>query len=473
MPQYANSRGIGYSAWSNGAWSSFMNNYAATPFNTGATSGMGGVTFFGQWIVTAPWSGTYTFTAAADDGGSANMGGNSFTVGGFKSSGNTTSKFYSKNESIVMQWSIGNSPSPPNGVSFATNPCAIAWTLDGPSQPAAPDASISISPNPIISGQCATLSWSSSGSYLYSVSVTGQSSPSYSGSATVCPSDDATYQISVTGEGGTTTRTATLTVYIPPNVTLSASPSTITAGQCSNLSWTTTGDASSITWLSGGVSNGNLNSFTTVCPSDTTTYSARVSGLGGEDTDSITITVNQIPTATLTVPHDLDYGEQGIIEYTSQYGNSLINLKIYFRNSSGSTLAYDYDLPEATSAQLSAPSSATVRNGTLNTNIVYDDYGPRFVDYVLTVQGGGGSVEITDTTEIIIDETPNNLNLEETSEKYKSQEPVYTPDVVPDEVIESELYLIEDIDIPVEIKANAPIQIDINKSGTWQNLRQI
>ncbi len=32
---------------------------------------------------------------------------------------------------------------------------------------------------------------------------------------------------------------------------------------------------------------------------------------------------------------------------------------------------------------------------------------------------------------------------------------------------------IDDIDIPVEIKANAPIQIDINKSGTWQNLRQI
>jgi hypothetical protein len=317
------------------------------------------------------------------------------------------------------------------------------------------------------------LSWSSSGSYLYSANVTGVGNTSYSGSTTVSPSDDQQYCITVTGEGGTTTRCTTLVVYIPPNITLSASPTTIIAGQCSTLSWTTTGDASSITWLSGGVSNGNLNSFSTVCPSDTTTYSARVSGLGGEDTDSITITVNQIPTATLTVPETLDYGQQGTIQYTSKYGNISINLKIYFRNSSGSTLAYDYDLPAATSSQLSAPSSATVRDGTLNTNVVYDDYGPRFVDYVLTVQGSGGSVGITETTEIIIDETPNNLNLEETDEKFRSQEPVYTPDIVPEEIIQSELYLIEDIDIPVEIKANAPIQVDVNKSGTWKNLRQI
>jgi hypothetical protein len=470
MPIYSTSRDVGWNACTNSNWSSFMNSYASTPYNPSQTTGLKSVVITGGWNINAPWSGNYTLTVATDDTGTINYGGGSFSSGGFTTSGNSSTKFYSKGQNISWSWTVQNSAS---SDSFLTNPVAISFALDGPSQPAAPDASISVSPNPIISGQCATLSWSSSGSYLYSVSVTGQSSPSYSGSATVCPSDDATYSITVTGEGGTTTRTATLTVYIPPNVTLSASPSTITAGQCSNLSWTTSGDASSITWLSGGVSNGNLNSFTTVCPSDTTTYSARVSGLGGEDTDSITITVNQIPTATLTVPHDLDYGEQGTIEYTSQYGNSLINLKIYFRNSSGSTLAYDYDLPEATSAQLSAPSSATVRNGTLNTNIVYDDYGPRFVDYVLTVQGSGGSVEINDTTEIIIDETPNNLNLEETSEKYKSQEPVYTPDVVPDEVIESELYLIEDIDIPVEIKANAPIQVDINKSGTWKNIRQM
>ncbi len=470
MPIYSTSRDVGWNACSNPNWSSFMNSYASTPYNPSQTTGLKSVVITGGWNINAPWSGNYTLTVATDDTGTINYGGGSFSSGGFTTSGNSSTKFYSKGQNIAWSWTVQNSSS---SDSFLTNPVAISFALDGPSQPAAPDASISVSPNPIISGQSATLSWSSSGSYLYSANVTGVGNTSYSGSTTVSPSDDQQYCITVTGEGGTTTRCTTLVVYIPPNITLSASPTTIIAGQCSTLSWTTTGDASSITWLSGGVSNGNLNSFSTVCPSDTTTYSARVSGLGGEDTDSITITVNQIPTATLTVPETLDYGQQGTIQYTSKYGNSSINLKIYFRNSSGSTLAYDYDLPAATSSQLSAPSSATVRDGTLNTNVVYDDYGPRFVDYVLTVQGSGGSVGITETTEIIIDETPNNLNLEETDEKFRSQEPVYTPDIVPEEIIQSELYLIEDIDIPVEIKANAPIQVDINKSGTWKNLRQI
>ena len=473
MAQYANSRGIGYTAWSNGAWGSFMNSYAATPLNTGATSGMGGITFFGSWSITAPWSGTYTFRIAADDFGSGNMGGNTVSVGSYGSGGNTTSRFYSKGETIVMQWSIGNSPAPPNGVDFNSNPCAVAWTLEGPDKPPAPSASISVSPNPIIQGQCSTLSWSSSGSYLYSANVTGQGNTSYSGSATVCPSDDTQYCITVSAEGGTTTKCTTLVVYIPPNISITANPSSIAAGQCSTLSWTTTGDANNIQWLSGNISNGNLNSSSVVCPADTTTYTARVSGLGGEDTDSRTIIVNQIPTASLSVPETLLYGQQGIIEYQSQYANLSINIKIYFRNQFGSTLAYDYNLPSAASTQLSAPNSETIRNGTLNTNITYDDFGPRYVDYVLTVEGSGGVITSNQTTEIIIDETPDNLIVEETEDKFKSQEPVYTPDVVPEEVIQSELYVIDGVDIPVEIKANAPIQIDINKSGNWKNIRQI
>jgi hypothetical protein len=472
MPQYANSRGIGYNAWSNGNWSGFMNSYAATPLNTGATSGMRGITFFGQWSISAPWSGTYTFRIAADDFGSGNMGGNTVSVGGFTSGGNTTSRFFSRGESIVMQWSIGNSGGN-NGDDFNGNPCAVAWTLDGPSQPPAPSASISVSPNPIIQGQCATLSWSSSGSYLYSANVTGQGNTSLNGSATVCPSDDQQYCISVSGEGGTTTRCTTLVVYIPPTFTITADSSAITAGQCTTLRWSTTGDASSLQWLSGNISNGNLNSNATVCPTDTTTYTGKVSGLGGEDTDSFTITVNQIPTGSFSVPETLQYGQQGLIEYETQYANLSINIKIYFRNNFGSTLIYDYDLPTASSTQLTAPDDQTIRIGTLNTDIVYDDFGPRYIDYVLVAQGNGGVVSITKTTTIIIDETPDNISIEESADKFRLEEPIYTPDAVPSDLIESQLYKIEGIDIPVEIKANSPIKVDINKSNDWKDLRKI
>ena len=471
MAQYANSRSIGYNAWSNGNWSGFMNSYAATPLNTGATSGMRGITFFGSSSITAPYSGTYTFRIAADDFGSGNMGGNTVTVGNFGSGGNTTSRYFGRGETIVMQWSIGNSGGG-NGDDFNSNPCAVAWTLDGPDQPPAPSVSISVSPSPIISGNCSTLSWSASGN-VSSVSVTDVSSPGTSGSRTVCPSDDRTYSITACGEGGCSTASTTLVVYIPPNLTITADSTTITAGQCTTVRWNTTGDASSLTWLSGNISNGNINSNSTVCPTDTTTYTGRVSGLGGEDTDSITITVNQIPTASLSVPETLEYGAQGLIEYETQYANLSINVKVYFRNSFGTTLAYDYNLPVASSTQLSAPNSQTIRSGSVNTDIVYDDFGPRFVDYVFSVQGSGGTVNISETTTIIIDETPDNLIFDETEGKFKSETPVYTPDVVPEDVIESELYLVDGLDIPVEIKSNFPIQVDVNKSNNWQNIRQI
>lgn len=470
MPQYANSRGIGYSAWSTRAWGSFMNSYAATPLNTGATTGMEAITFFGSWTISAPWSGTYTFRIAADDYGSGNMGGNTVSVGAFTSGGNTTSRFFSKGQSITMQWSIGNSTTAPD---FNNNPCAVAWTLDGPGQPPAPSSSISVSPSSIIQGQCATLSWSSSGSYLYSTNVTDVGNTSYSGSTTVCPSDDKTYCITVSAEGGTSTSCTTLVVYIPPSLTLSANPSEITTGQCTTLSWSTTGDASSIEWLSGNISNFNLTSNTTVCPTDTVTYSARVSGLGGEDTDSVTVIVNQIPTASINFPETLLYGQQGILEYETQYANVSINLKIYFRNNFETTLAYDYDFPAASSSQLSAPDSSTIRIGDTNINVIYDDFGPRYIDYVFIASGRGGVESISGTTTVIIDETPDNLILEETLDKFRSEEPIYTPDIVPETVIESELYKIEGIDIPVEIKSNSPIQVDINKTGDWENIRQI
>ena len=59
--------------------------------------------------------------------------------------------------------------------------------------------------------------------------------------------------------------------------------------------------------------------------------------------------------------------------------------------------------------------------------------------------------------------------IEESDDKLKDAEPVYTPDA---ELL-SEMYLIDDIDIPVEIKSNYPIKVDINKNDNWEDVRQI
>jgi len=468
MAQYANSRGIGYNAWSNGNWSSFMNSYAATPLNTGATSGMRGITFFGQWSITAPYSGTYTMRAAADDFGSCNLGGNTFSPSGFTGGGNTTSRFYSQGQTIVMQWSIGNSGAP-NGDDFNGNPCAISWTLDGPDRPPAPSVSISVSPSPIISGNCSTLSWSASGN-VSSVSVTDVSSPGTSGSRTVCPSDDRTYSITACGEGGCTTRSTTLVVYIPPVLTLSLNKTSIIAGQCATLSWSTTGDANRINWTSGNITNNNLTSSSTVCPADTITYAATVSGLGGSDSDSISLTVYQIPTLSVTVPETLDYGVNGTFTYSSQYADISLNAKIYYRYATGSpVLISDTNLPKASSSQLSAPDNQTKASGTIDLDMQYDDFGPRYVDVVMTATGNGGTATISREIVINIDETPDNIIIPEKEDAFKSQDPVFAPET---EVL-SELLLVDDIDIPVEIKANSPIQVDINGQNNWQNLRQL
>jgi hypothetical protein len=443
-----------------------MNSYAGTPLNTGAQSGMKGITFFGAWSFSAPYSGTYTMRAAADDFGSCNFGGNTFSPSGFSGGGNTSSRYYAQGQTIQLQWSIGNSTT---SEIFSENPCAISFTVEGPDRPPAPSVSISVSPSSIIRGNSATLSWSASGN-ISSVSVTDVSSPGTSGSRSVSPSDDRTYSITACGEGGCTTRSTTLVVYIPPVLTLSLNKSSIIAGQCTTLSWSTTGDANNISWTSGNITNNNLTSSSTVCPADTTTYAATVSGLGGSDSDSITLTVYQIPTLSLTVPETLDYGVNGFFDYTSQYCDISLNVKIYYRYATGSpVLKTDTNLTNASSSQLSAPDSQTKVSGTVDLNMQYDDFGPRYVDVVMTATGNGGSVSLSREIIINIDETPDNIIIPEKEDAFKSENPVFAPET---EIL-SELLLVDDIDIPVEIKSNAPIQVDINGQQNWQNLRQI
>jgi hypothetical protein len=87
-------------------------------------------------------------------------------------------------------------------------------------------------------------------------------------------------------------------VATAPTVALAVSPASVTAGQASTLTWSST-DASSCTanggWsgsepTSGSVSTGALNI--------TTTYSLSCTGTGGTATASATVTVSSVPTTT-------------------------------------------------------------------------------------------------------------------------------------------------------------------------------
>lgn len=282
------------------------------------------------------------------------------------------------------------------------------------------------------------------------------------------------------GGGGSDTGSGTagridLLMYIIPTVNLSSTKTAVIRGGCAQLAWSTTGDASQITWTSGPLTNTNLSSNATVCPTETTTYTAVASGLGGSSAPaSVTIIVYEPPTASLSSPSSLNYGQQGFISFQTQYADVSIVITPYYTyrdNNTGNnftSVGTPVSISPAGSASLGG-SNSIVSNPSLQTNIPYNESGPFSVQYIIVAQGTGGEATATSTTQIIVDTMPENLMVPETDGRFKSENPVFTPQT---EIL-SELLLVDGVDIPVEIKANAPIQVDINKQNNWKDLRSL
>jgi len=324
----------------------------------------------------------------------------------------------------------------------------------------------------IIQGNSVTLAWTSSNATNASINQ-GIGAVLPNTSRVVSPTTTTTYRLTVTGLGSdpnvSVYQDVTVIVYQPPVLTLTLDANPITAGNSTTLRWSTTGDANNITWSSGGITNTNLSSYELVSPTVTTTYTATISGLGGTDTKTVTLLVYQIPTVSLTVPTSLLYGQQGTITYSSCYSNtSLVLTPTYsYSNASGSSTV------PGTAVYLTRPNSAEigvgttcVNNQTITTAIPYNTSGPRSVSYALVAVGSGGNKTVLGSTTIIIDETPDNINIPEIDDVVKSQDPVYTPKATSTITLR-----VVDIDIPVEIKSNRAIKVEINDDNIWKDVR--
>ena len=79
----------------------------------------------------------------------------------------------------------------------------------------------------------------------------------------------------------------------PPTCELTASPKEVVKGNCTTLKLTTSGQVKSA--VLGGTKIVPEGGTTCACPDSTTTYSAKVSGPGGEGTCSVTVTVTLPP----------------------------------------------------------------------------------------------------------------------------------------------------------------------------------
>ena len=171
--------------------------------------------------------------------------------------------------------------------------------------PAAPTVTLSASPTTISSGGNSTLTWSSTNATSCTASVT--------------PTTTTTYTLTCTGAGGTTSpASTTVTVAPAPTVTLSASPTTISSGGSSTLTWSST-NATSCTASGGWTGAEAISGALGVTPTTTTTYTLACTGAGGTTSPaSTTVTVVPAPTVTLSAnPTTVSSGGSSTLTWSS------------------------------------------------------------------------------------------------------------------------------------------------------------
>ena len=159
------------------------------------------------------------------------------------------------------------------------DPPRAVTILVRPSQ--TPAGSLVAFPDPIASGQCSTLTWTTSRSTSQSIDQ-GIGPVAASGSRSVCPAADTTYTLSASGPGGRLSPSPAVAITVgdpPPSGSLEADPPSIDAGGCSSLIWSIT-DATGIA-LDQGIGSVAASGSRSVCPAVTTAYTLTASGRGG------------------------------------------------------------------------------------------------------------------------------------------------------------------------------------------------
>ena len=285
----------------------------------------------------------------------------------------------------------------------------------------------------------------------------------------VSPTESSQFRITVSNPAYTRTDSVTVYVYQEPVVTFisDAVDDTIIQGQSVNLTWSVTGDADSI-FITPGIGQSVLSSSQQVSPSVTTTYTASASGLGGTGSAELTITVLPPPTISVSGPVNVLWGENIpiSIEATNSDGGISYVATYYFTD--GTFAIQDsVDIPNSIGDEVNIQAYDVVVN--------YDStlplpLGPSSVEIVFSVDGYG-TLSDTDTLTIpiIIDQLPNAIDIPETDDAIKDENPVITPDVE----VTSVQIVIDDIDIPVEIKSDYPIQVEIDNDDNFRDVRQI
>ncbi len=215
-------------------------------------------------------------------------------------------------------------------VTDANNAVAIATATITVTAP--PTAALSANPAEIAGGESTTLTWTASNAVSARIdNGVGAVSPAAGGSTSVSPTATTTYTLTVTDANGAVAQAgATVTVTDsgpPPTAALSASPTQITSGQSSTLTWTASNAVSARIDNGVGAVSPAAGGSTSVSPTATTTYTLTVSAADGRTAQaSVTVTVDDgdpPPAVTLSAnPAAIAEGESSTLIWTSTHATS-------------------------------------------------------------------------------------------------------------------------------------------------------
>jgi len=248
---------------------------------------------------------------------------------------------------------------------------------------------------------------------------------------------------------------------------------TIIEGQTAIIEWEVTGDADWALAEPGLLSQGasNFVSEVAVTPTTTTTYFLRADGvIGGFSESEVTLIVLRSPTVRIIVPADINYGDDVSVSYEATNVETSLTLRPKFYFVDGTTLeSSEYNVELETGDLVD---STAVYNLT-----PWGDKGPYKIEFNLDAVGysyeeSGTTNYLTQSAmegvDVYIDQDPDVIIIPETDDAIKGENPVYSPKE------QSTITLqINDIDIPVAIKADAPIQVEINDSGVYVDVEQL
>src|SRR5271165_1148838 len=270
-------------------------------------------------------------------------------------------------------------------------------------------ASFTASPTGINSGTSSTLSWSAAGATSIAITPGTFTSTSPSGSTSLSPTATTTYTLTATNATGSSTSTLTITVNTPGKPTIgsfSASPTSITSGSSSTLSWTTSG-ATSIAITPGTFTSSSLSGSTSLSPTATTTYTLTATNAAGSTTSTLTVTVTKPTISSFGVnPATITAGSSSMLTWAATGATSIAITPGTFTSTlaSGSTnvsptATTTYTLT-ATNASGSTTSTATVTvvasSGPLTITTISCPGGTQGANYAgCTIAASGGAPPYT------------------------------------------------------------------------------